>query len=97
MVLHEVPPPYTKTVTESLPLAGLVNRPIRSSPPQQIIALLRRRQPAITQILHGFHGFANPGAMILVLGHPGTDCSSLLKVMSGDKHGVHVDEETCIE
>lgn len=62
--------------------------------PWQIGAILRwmmgtgkRRIP----ILKDFNGLVQPGEMLLVLGRPGSGCSTLLKTISGDTHGLVVD------
>ncbi|KAK8129110.1 abc transporter cdr4 [Apiospora sp. TS-2023a] len=51
-----------------------------------------RRQPDRVQILRDFNGLVKPGEMLLVLGRPGSGCSSFLKVLSGDVHGFSVGE-----
>ncbi|KAF5387203.1 hypothetical protein D9757_006886 [Collybiopsis confluens] len=40
------------------------------------------RQPPTTNILTGFEGVVRPGEMLLVLGRPGSGCSTLLKTLS---------------
>uniref|UniRef100_A0A1Y1NHX7 ABC transporter domain-containing protein n=1 Tax=Photinus pyralis TaxID=7054 RepID=A0A1Y1NHX7_PHOPY len=42
------------------------------------------------QILSGFEGLILPGEMLLVLGRPGSGCSTFLKTLSGDTHSFHV-------
>jgi ATP-binding cassette, subfamily G (WHITE), member 2, PDR len=34
--------------------------------------------------------------MLVVLGRPGAGCSTLLKTISGETHGFHIQDETCI-
>ncbi|XDG05108.1 hypothetical protein ABKA04_004723 [Annulohypoxylon sp. FPYF3050] len=46
------------------------------------------------QILRDFDGLIQPGEMLLVLGRPGSGCSSFLKALSGNTHGIHVGERT---
>ncbi|TVY18623.1 ZEB2-regulated ABC transporter 1 [Lachnellula arida] len=46
------------------------------------------------QILKGFDGIVENGQMLLVLGRPGSGCSTLLKTISGDTDGFHVDEHS---
>lgn len=46
------------------------------------------------QILKGFDGLVDRGEMLLVLGRPGSGCSTLLKAISGDTHGVFVAPES---
>jgi ATP-binding cassette subfamily G (WHITE) protein 2 (PDR) len=43
-------------------------------------------------ILRDFEGLVRPGEMVCVLGPPGSGCSTLLKTISGDTHGLHVGE-----
>ena len=38
-------------------------------------------------ILHDFRGVAKPGEMVLVLGRPGSGCTSFLKVISNQRYG----------
>ena len=38
-------------------------------------------------ILHGFRGVAKPGEMVLVLGKPGSGCTTFLKVMANQRFG----------
>ncbi|KAI9167952.1 ABC multidrug transporter C [Paramyrothecium foliicola] len=64
--------------------------------PRYVARLVTRQQPKKVQILHDFSGLARPGEMILVLGRPGSGCSSLLKVLSGKAHGIEVGEQTTI-
>ncbi|KAH0592274.1 hypothetical protein MHUMG1_10020 [Metarhizium humberi] len=49
---------------------------------------IRSRQQV--QILSGFEGLILPGEMLLVLGRPGSGCSTFLKTLSGDTHSFHV-------
>lgn len=48
------------------------------------------------QILKDFDGLVRPGEMLLVLGRPGSGCSTLLKTMSCDSHGLVVDSNSKI-
>jgi ABC-type uncharacterized transport system fused permease/ATPase subunit len=45
-------------------------------------------------ILHGFDGITKPGEMLLVLGRPGSGCSTFLKTVSGELHGLKVDKDS---
>ncbi|KAF4629420.1 hypothetical protein G7Y89_g8725 [Cudoniella acicularis] len=49
-----------------------------------------------TQILKEFDGLVENGEMLLVLGRPGSGCSTLLKTISGDTDGFCVDKSTII-
>ncbi|KAF4971476.1 hypothetical protein FSARC_1704 [Fusarium sarcochroum] len=44
-------------------------------------------------ILHQFCGIIRPGEMCLVLGPPGSGCSTFLKTISGETNGVYVNQE----
>ncbi|KAB2577980.1 ZEB2-regulated ABC transporter 1 [Lasiodiplodia theobromae] len=44
------------------------------------------------EILKGLDGIVEAGEMMLVLGPPGSGCSTLLKTLAGETHGVSVDE-----
>lgn len=41
-------------------------------------------------ILDGFHGLVDSGELLLVLGRPGAECSTFLKAIAGDTHGLNV-------
>ncbi|OTA55242.1 hypothetical protein K449DRAFT_176834 [Hypoxylon sp. EC38] len=62
--------------------------------PRLIARLLSRQPPRRVQILRNLDGLVNPGEMLLVLGRPGSGCSSFLKVLSGDAHGIYIGEQT---
>ncbi|KAL7268765.1 Multidrug resistance protein [Rhizina undulata] len=46
------------------------------------------------QILQNFDGLVRSGEMLIVLGRPGSGCSTLLKTIAGQTHGFHVDEQS---
>ncbi|KAF2865640.1 ABC-2 type transporter [Massariosphaeria phaeospora] len=48
------------------------------------------------QILHSFDGLVKPGELLIVLGRPGAGCSTLLKTMCGELHGLDRDQESII-
>lgn len=48
------------------------------------------------QILHGFDGILGPGELLIVLGRPGSGCSTLLKTMCGELEGLDVGEKSKI-
>ncbi|KAF4624221.1 hypothetical protein G7Y89_g13953 [Cudoniella acicularis] len=52
----------------------------------------RRSWPQRVEILHGINGLVRPGETLLVLGRPGSGCSTLLKTLAGDNYGFHVDD-----
>jgi ABC-type multidrug transport system permease subunit/ABC-type multidrug transport system ATPase subunit len=45
-------------------------------------------------ILRGFDGVVNSGEMLVVLGPPGSGCSTFLKSVSGETNGIYVDDST---
>ncbi len=48
-----------------------------------------RRKPPLQTILHQSHGCVKPGEMLLVLGRPGSGCTTLLKLLSNNRRGFH--------
>ncbi len=48
------------------------------------------------QILRDFEGLVHSGEMLVVLGRPGSGCSTLLKTISGETHGFYIDEKSNI-
>ncbi|KAF1843407.1 ABC multidrug transporter-like protein [Cucurbitaria berberidis CBS 394.84] len=44
------------------------------------------------QILHSFDGIIKTGEMCVVLGRPGSGCSTLLKALTGELHGLETDK-----
>jgi ATP-binding cassette, subfamily G (WHITE), member 2, PDR len=52
--------------------------------------LSRRPQKVKVQILSDVNGLAQRGEMLLVLGRPGSGCSTLLKTLAGDSHSFQV-------
>lgn len=44
------------------------------------------------QILHSFDGIIKSGELCVVLGRPGSGCSTLLKALTGELHGLETDE-----
>jgi ATP-binding cassette, subfamily G (WHITE), member 2, PDR len=47
-------------------------------------------------ILRDFEGVVHPGEMLVVLGPPGSGCSTLLKTLSGETSGFNVDDKSYI-
>lgn len=58
----------------------------------RISKLLGNRGSKI-QILRDFEGVLNNGEIVCVLGPPGSGCSTLLKALAGETHGLHVDNK----
>lgn len=50
------------------------------------------RHPPVKDILSGFEGVVRPGEMLLVLGRPGSGCTSLLKVLANQRTSFHAVE-----
>lgn len=55
-----------------------------------------RKKPPHRKILRNFDGILQGGELLVVLGRPGSGCSSLLKTISGELHGLHVDRDSTI-
>ncbi|THY14438.1 putative ABC multidrug transporter [Aureobasidium pullulans] len=55
--------------------------------------LRSRRQPSRT-ILDGLDGLLKAGEMLLVLGRPGSGCTTLLRTLAGQTHGLRLDENS---
>ncbi|KAI9927870.1 hypothetical protein ASPWEDRAFT_157610 [Aspergillus wentii DTO 134E9] len=46
------------------------------------------------QILQGFDGLIRSGEMLLVLGRPGSGCSTFLKTIAGEMNGIHLSDDS---
>ena len=44
------------------------------------------------QILNGIDGVLESGEMLVVLGPPGSGCSTFLKTIAGEMNGIYLDE-----
>jgi ATP-binding cassette, subfamily G (WHITE), member 2, SNQ2 len=61
--------------------------------PMTILENIRTlRHPPLRDILTGFEGVLRPGEMLLVLGSPGSGCSTLLKTLSNQRKEYHLVE-----
>lgn len=47
-------------------------------------------------ILHNFNGLVKSGELLVVLGRPGSGCSTLLKSICGELHGLNIGEKSHI-
>ncbi|CAG7941378.1 unnamed protein product [Penicillium olsonii] len=56
--------------------------------------MLRHKTPQ-KKILANSHGCVKPGEMLLVLGRPGSGCSTLLKLLANRRGGYQVDGDVC--
>ncbi|KAG2126806.1 ABC-2 type transporter-domain-containing protein [Suillus clintonianus] len=75
--------------------SGTSLQPTVSSPfkPSTLLAKIRGiRHPSIRHILSGFEGVVAPGEMLLVLGRPGTGCSTFLKTLANQRGEYHAVE-----
>ncbi|CAE6363521.1 unnamed protein product [Rhizoctonia solani] len=59
------------------------------SPMQWMHKLNELRHPPVKDILTGFTGTVKSGEMLLVLGSPGSGCSTFLKVIANQRQGYH--------
>ncbi|KII90642.1 hypothetical protein PLICRDRAFT_136999 [Plicaturopsis crispa FD-325 SS-3] len=58
--------------------------------PMNIVESIQaQRHPPIRTILTGFEGVVRPGEMLLVLGRPGSGCSTLLKTLANQRDEYH--------
>ncbi|KAH7409672.1 ABC-2 type transporter [Cadophora sp. MPI-SDFR-AT-0126] len=55
---------------------------------------LNKKEPRI--ILQNFDGIIQPGELLIVLGRPGSGCSTLLKTMCGELHSLHVNDRSIV-
>jgi len=65
----------------------------------EVVGMARRLMGVAQQrvdILRGFDGLIKPGEMLVVLGPPGSGCSTFLKTLAGETHGFNVDKESYI-
>ncbi|EHK98954.1 putative ABC transporter CDR4 [Glarea lozoyensis 74030] len=58
--------------------------------------MIGRQEQTKIQILRNFDGLVKSGEMLVVLGRPGSGCSTLLKTISGETNGFHLDPESNI-
>jgi len=73
------PTDYQKDVFNSILQVGALARMMVGSGKQKI------------QILRDFDGLVKSGEMLVVLGRPGSGCSTLLKTLAGEMNGIHKD------
>lgn len=78
------PTDYQKDVLNSLMEIGTMIRHLIGSKMQRI------------EILREFDGLVKSGEMLVVLGKPGSGCSTLLKTISGEMGGISISEESVI-
>ncbi|KAJ5682612.1 ABC multidrug transporter C [Penicillium macrosclerotiorum] len=73
------PTDYQKDVFNSVLQVGALFRMMTGSGKQKI------------QILRDFDGLVKSGEMLVVLGRPGSGCSTFLKTLAGEMNGIHKD------
>lgn len=78
------------TGTESQPTVSSVVAGAVSSLARAVGAVRRGRR---IDILRGFEGVVGEGELLLVLGPPGSGCSTLLKTLAGETSGFKVSED----
>ena len=64
--------------------------------PSQVKDLWRERNSPSKSILHDFNGTLKSGELLLVLGRPGAGCSTFLKSLCGELHGLTLDDKSVI-
>lgn len=58
---------------------------------QTLRDMITRRKNKV-QILSKFDGVLESGEMLVVLGPPGSGCTTLLKTIAGEMNGIYLDE-----
>ena len=62
----------------------------------RVLMLFRPQQRTRLDILRDVEGLVKSGEMLVVLGRPGSGCSTLLKTLAGQTHGLRVADEARI-
>lgn len=57
-------------------------------------AIVKQKTPR--KILHNFNGLLRSGELLIVLGRPGSGCSTFLKTITGETHGLTVSDDSKI-
>ncbi|GKZ71138.1 hypothetical protein AnigIFM60653_003613 [Aspergillus niger] len=76
------PTDYQKDVFNSVLQVGALMRKLTGTGKQKI------------QILRDFDGLVRSGEMLVVLGRPGSGCSTFLKTLAGEMNGIYMDKES---
>ncbi|KAJ5578431.1 ABC multidrug transporter C [Penicillium hispanicum] len=76
------PTDYQKDVFNSILQIGALFRMVTGTGKQKI------------QILRDFDGLVKSGEMLVVLGRPGSGCSTFLKTLAGEMNGIHKDDKS---
>ncbi|KAI1742988.1 P-loop containing nucleoside triphosphate hydrolase protein [Xylaria scruposa] len=64
--------------------------------PKFLLSFPWQRRNERSQILYNLHGIIHPGEMLLVLGPPGSGCTTLLKTIAQQTDGIHLGGNTKI-
>ena len=67
------------------------------SPFRTLVSRLQSKTTSRVHIIRDCNGFLNVGEMLLVLGRPGSGCSTFLKTIAGKNHGFIISDESFIE
>lgn len=62
----------------------------------QLGTFLGRSRKSRIDILRDFGGVVSAGEMLLVLGRPGSGCTTFLKTLAGHTNGLHIDQTSQI-
>lgn len=60
----------------------------------RLMQCIRRVQKTRIDILHDIEGLVQAGQLLVVLGRPGSGCSTLLKTLAGETYGFHIDSQS---
>lgn len=64
--------------------------------PKFVASSLGHKAEEKVQILQDFNGVVQSGEMLLVLGRPGSGCSTFLKTLAGDTHGIFLGDKAAV-
>ena len=62
----------------------------------RLASKINRRRKSRIDILRNFEGLIRSGEMLVVLGRPGSGCSTLLKTLAGQTHGIYTHNQSVI-
>ena len=65
-------------------------------PLKYLITTLGCRRRSRLHILRDFEGLVYGGEMLLVLGKPGSGCTTFLKTLAGRTYGLHLDDSALL-
>lgn len=65
--------------------------------PHQLRGYITGGKKPQMKILSDFEGVVKSGEMLLVLGRPGSGCSTFLRTMAGELHGLTIDEASVVK